>query len=124
MEVIKIIKRHGFTQKEVAEKMGIRQNTLSELINMRHSKPTPKTLRKIAEIIGADYSEFFEDEVPMRDQLRVEREQLELKRLRLQHKMSKSPDMIPVAALDNAIDVGFITLDGRRYKQLFIPLEE
>ena len=124
MEVIKIIKRHGFTQKEVAEKMGIRQNTLSELINMRHSKPTPKTLRKIAEIIGADYSEFFEDETPLGDQLRIEREQLELKRLRLQHRMSKSPDMIPVAALDNAIEGGIITLDGRRYKQMFIPLEE
>jgi transcriptional regulator with XRE-family HTH domain len=124
MDVKGVIKRHGFTQTEVAEKIGIRQSGLSRLINMRHSKPTPKTLRKIAEIIGADYSEFFEDEVPMRDQLRVEREQLELKRLRLQHKMSKSPDMIPVAALDNAIDVGFITLDGRRYKQLFIPLEE
>jgi transcriptional regulator with XRE-family HTH domain len=124
MEVIKIIKRHGFTQKEVAEKMGIRQNTLSELINMRHSKPTPKTLRKIAEIIGADYSEFFEDEVPMRDQLRVEREQLELKRLRLQHKISKLPDMVPVAALDKAIDGGTVTLDGRRYRQMFIPLDE
>ena len=104
--------------------MGIKPGDLSTAIGLRRSTPTPKTLHKIAEIIGADYSEFFEDEAPMREQLRVEREQLEVKRMRLQHKMSKLSDMVPVAALDKAIDGGTITLDGRKYKQMFIPLDE
>lgn len=62
MEVKKIIKRHGFTQKQVAEAMGISVNTLNTGI-IRGSF-SPKRLHHISEIIGADYSEFFEDEKP------------------------------------------------------------
>ena len=122
MEIKKVIKRHGYTQRDVAEKIGVSASSLNNCIRLQSI--SPKVLHKIADAIGADYSEFFEDEAPMREQLRVEREQLELKRLRLQHKMNKSPDMIPVAALGNTIEGSVITLGGRRYKQVFIPLDE
>ena len=122
MEIKKVIKRHGFTQKDVAERIGVSSPSLNNCIRLQSI--SPKVLRKIADVIGADYSEFFEDEVPMREQLQMERERLEVKRLRLQHKMSKSPDMISVSALGNTIEGGIVTLGGRRYKQMFIPLDE
>ena len=103
--------------------MGQSPNYINNIENKK-SLPSMQMFLYICEFLGVEPKEFFEDEVPMRDQLRVEREQLELKRLHLQHKMSKLPDMIPLSALDNAIEGGIITLDGHRYKQLFIPLEE
>lgn len=67
MDVQTIIKRHGFTQQAVADKMvSLRGNAVcktnfSKTIN--HGNPTVSYLRQIANIIGANMGEFFEDEV-------------------------------------------------------------
>ncbi len=65
MNIKKVFKRHGFTQAQVAERMGISRGALSSCLC--YGKPLPTTLQRIAEAIGADYSEFFEDELPERD---------------------------------------------------------
>lgn len=67
MDVQTIIKRHGFTQQAVADKMvSLRGNAVcktnfSKTIN--HGNPTVSYLRQIATIIGANMGEFFEDEI-------------------------------------------------------------
>lgn len=67
MDVQTIIKRHGFTQQAVADKMvSLRGNAVcktnfSKTIN--HGNPTVSYLRQIANIIGANMTEFFEDEI-------------------------------------------------------------
>jgi transcriptional regulator with XRE-family HTH domain len=60
MDIQKLIKEKGFTQKEVAMKMGIEAGTLSRTINKPN--PTVSTLRQIASIIGCDIMDFFKDE--------------------------------------------------------------
>ena len=122
MDVKKVFKRYGFTQAQVAERMGITRSALASCIS--RGKPLPTTLHRIADAIGADYTEFFEDEVSELDRMEVERRQLELNRLRLQHKLGKAPDVEPTFTIDGAIDGGIITLKGRRYKQVFVPIEE
>ena len=68
MDVQTIIKRHGFTQQAVADRMvslrgnAVCKTNLSKTIN--HGNPTVSYLRQIATIIGANISEFFEDELP------------------------------------------------------------
>ena len=61
MEITKIIKRHGFNQAQVAEKMGILRQSFANQICK--GNPQVSYLRRIADIIGADITEFFEDEV-------------------------------------------------------------
>ncbi len=60
MEVRKVIKRHGFTQKQVAEAMGVKSGIITA--GVARGSFSPNRLHRIAEIIGADYAEFFEDE--------------------------------------------------------------
>lgn len=62
MDVKKIIRRHGFTINAVAERIGVTGGSLGNCI--RRGSPTPTTLHRIADAIGADYSEFFEDDKP------------------------------------------------------------
>lgn len=60
MIVSKIIKERGYTIEEVANKIGIARPTLAKTIG---NNPTVNTLRKIAEAIGCDVTDFFADEV-------------------------------------------------------------
>ena len=60
MDIAKIIKRKGFTQKQVSDALGINRVNLNNMIN---GNPTYKTMRQVADVIGANVSEFFEDEV-------------------------------------------------------------
>lgn len=60
MNIAKIIKRKGFTQKQVSDALGINRVNLNNMIN---GNPTYKTMRQVADVIGANVSEFFKDEV-------------------------------------------------------------
>jgi len=100
MNIKNIIKKHGFTQKEVAEAMGVSSSSLNNCIRL--GSVSPKTLRKIAEVIGADYDEFFADEQPKKSRQK----------------------MIEVHLPENAIDGGIIELGGVKYRQVFYPLDE
>jgi len=60
MEIKGVIKEHGFTLVQVAEKMGITKGGISQIVN---GSPTVKTLRTIADIIGCNVWDFFKDEM-------------------------------------------------------------
>lgn len=60
MDIAKIIKRKGYTQQQVADLLTINRVNLNNMIN---GNPTYKTMRQIADVIGANVSDFFEDEV-------------------------------------------------------------
>ena len=60
MEVIKVIKSHGYNQTQVADMIGTSKGNLSRSIKQG---PTVSMLHRIATAIGADYNEFFEDEL-------------------------------------------------------------
>jgi transcriptional regulator with XRE-family HTH domain len=59
MDVKGVVKEHGFTLVQVAEKLGITKGGLSQSIN---GNPTVETLRSIAEVIGCQVGDFFRDE--------------------------------------------------------------
>lgn len=60
MDITKVIKDKGFSVSKVAELLGINRVSLSTMIN---NNPTYKTMRQVADVIGANVGEFFEDEV-------------------------------------------------------------
>lgn len=59
MDIARIIKRKGYTQQQVADILSINRVNLNNMIN---GNPTCKTMRQIADAIGANVSDFFEDE--------------------------------------------------------------
>lgn len=60
MDIKGVIKEHGFTLVQVAEKMGITKGGISQIVN---GSPTVKTLRTIADIVGCKVGDFFKDEM-------------------------------------------------------------
>lgn len=60
MDIKSAIKNHGYNITCVAEQMGITRETLTRNIS---GNPTYKTMKQIADAIGANVGEFFEDEV-------------------------------------------------------------
>jgi len=60
MDIKGVIKEHGFTLVQVAEKMGITKGGISQIVN---GSPTVKTLRTIADIVGCKVGDFFRDEM-------------------------------------------------------------
>lgn len=60
MDIKGVIKTHGFTLIEVADKMGITKGGISQIVN---GSPNVKTLRTIAEIVGCKVGDFFADEM-------------------------------------------------------------
>ena len=60
MDIKGVIKAHGYTLIEVADKMGITKGGISQIVN---GTPNVKTLRSIAEIIGCKVGDFFIDEM-------------------------------------------------------------
>ena len=60
MDIKGVIKAHGYTLIDVADKMGITKGGISQIVN---GSPNVKTLRTIAEIIGCKIGDFFTDEM-------------------------------------------------------------
>lgn len=60
MDIKGVIKAHGLTLVDVAEKMGISKGGISQIVN---GSPNVKTLRTIAEIVGCKVGDFFADEI-------------------------------------------------------------
>ena len=59
MIISKVIRQHGYTIEQVAEKLGLKRGSLANMIG---GNPTVETLQKIADAIGASRGEFFADE--------------------------------------------------------------
>lgn len=102
MNVKSVIKKKGFTIVKVASMMTskngkpVSDGSLNRAIT---KNPTVETLRQIAEVIGANINEFFEDELPKKDESSA-------------------------LSLEGMIDSGIIELDGKKYRQLFVPIED
>jgi len=60
MDIKGVIKAHGYTLIDVADKMGITKGGISQIVN---GSPNVKTLRTIADIIGCKVGDFFTDEM-------------------------------------------------------------
>ena len=60
MDIKGVIKAHGFTLVDVANKMEITKGGISQIVN---GSPNVKTLRTIADIIGCKVGDFFKDEM-------------------------------------------------------------
>ena len=60
MDIKGVIKAHGYTLIDVANKMEITKGGISQIVN---GSPNVKTLRTIAEIVGCKVGDFFKDEM-------------------------------------------------------------
>ena len=103
MDVKRVLKRHGFTQADLAKEMGRTEGSISSLLS--YGRHRPSTLRKIASIIGADYDEFFEDE-----------------RIDAAKKMKAVE--LNVDLPTGAIEQGVLTMNGKRFMQVLIPIDD
>ena len=93
MEIKKVIRKHGWTIEKVAANMvSKRGNSLSDgsLSMMIRGNITTDTLRRIANIIGANMTEFFEDEI-------------------------ETPNNLPDMNKEVPEFAGEITMNGKRY---------
>lgn len=61
MDIKRTIKEHGFSQKEVAERLGVTNSSLSQTVH--NDNVSLKMMRKIADIIGCQVGDFFRDEI-------------------------------------------------------------
>lgn len=61
MQVSKVIRQHGYDVEAVAKQMGLTKSSLGKSIS-NAGNPSIGKLRQIAQIIGADLADFFEDE--------------------------------------------------------------
>lgn len=59
MNVSKIIRDKGYTIQQVADALGVARITVAKSIT---NNPKASTLRAIADVIGCDIADFFEDE--------------------------------------------------------------
>lgn len=62
MKISKVITERGYTIAQVAEKLGKSRISVAKTIT---NNPTVETLRKIAEVIGCNITDFFADEEPV-----------------------------------------------------------
>lgn len=60
MDIKGTIWKRGFTIEQVAEQMGIRRESLQQMLSRN---PTIKTLQRIAKVIGCNVGDFFRDEI-------------------------------------------------------------
>ena len=60
MDIKGVIKAHGYTLIDVANKMEITKGGISQIVN---GSPNVKTLRTIADIVGCKIGDFFTDEM-------------------------------------------------------------
>ena len=68
MDIKGVVKEHGFTLVQVAEKLGITKGGLSQSIN---GNPTITTLKSIADVIGCKVGDFFRDEMEEKEDKRA-----------------------------------------------------
>lgn len=61
MDIKTVAKSRGLSMTDVAEKMGVGRVTLSQSLA---GNPTLRTLQRIADVIGCNVGDFFEDERP------------------------------------------------------------
>lgn len=61
MQILKVIKNHGWTVDRIAEQMGVTKSAVSQRINAE--QPTWATINKVCEIVGCQVAEFYEDEL-------------------------------------------------------------
>ena len=61
MDIQSIIKEKGFTQNEVAEKLGITKSSLSQTVH--NDNTSVKMMKRIADVIGCKVGDFFRDEI-------------------------------------------------------------
>lgn len=60
MDIKKVLKERGYTLVKVATEMGVTKSALSQMVN---GNPSVSTLRRIADIVGCQIIDFFEDEM-------------------------------------------------------------
>ncbi|MCR4764836.1 MAG: helix-turn-helix domain-containing protein [Bacteroidaceae bacterium] len=60
MDIKGVIREHGLTMLEVANRMGITNGALSQAVN---GSPNVKTLQAIADVVGCKVGDFFKDEM-------------------------------------------------------------
>ncbi len=61
-EKLKRLRRgSGLTQAELADKAGISQSTIAQIETAERKTPHPRTLKKLAEALGAEPFELLED---------------------------------------------------------------
>ena len=63
MNIQAVIKEKGFTQNEVAEKLGITKSSLSQSVHNENT--SVKMMQKIADVIGCKVGDFFRDELDL-----------------------------------------------------------
>lgn len=95
MNAKELIAKYGLTQREVAERMGVTLGSFNNTI--RRGTMTPRTLHRMATAIGCDISEFDGYE--------------------------SSVDETPLYP-EGTIDLGYVTMNGKRYRQIFVPTED
>lgn len=59
MDIKGVIKAHGLTINEVAERLGINRVTLTLTLK---NNPTYSTMKRIADVVDCDVADFFQDE--------------------------------------------------------------
>lgn len=67
MDIKEVIVKQGFTMSQVAEKLGISQQAVSQALN---GNPSLSRLKQIAEAIGVTVSELVADEPPQEPMMR------------------------------------------------------
>ena len=68
MDVKTIAKQKGFTMTQIAKEMGVTNITLSQ--NLARN-PTIKTLKRIADILGCEVGDFFQDETTIKTDAQI-----------------------------------------------------
>lgn len=58
-KIKQVVKDHGFTMVQVADILGIKKSSMSQII---HGNPTVGTLQKIADVVGCQVGDFFVDD--------------------------------------------------------------
>lgn len=58
MNIKETIKSHGYTQEDVAKRLGVTRETLNRTIS---NNPTISTLSKIADVLGCNIVDFFQE---------------------------------------------------------------
>lgn len=60
MDIKTVIKKHGFSQVEVAQKLGVSKGSFNQSVH--NDNTSIKMLRRIAVVINCSVAEFFDDE--------------------------------------------------------------
>ena len=66
MDIKAIIKKHGLKQADVARQLGKSESNFSQIISNENIPIA--TMRAVASVIGCHLTEFFEDELPKKDE--------------------------------------------------------